>query len=45
MCAVRDDPSLVVNREPDQDKALDPSGPRIRCPKCGWSPGKENKWL
>jgi hypothetical protein len=40
MCAVKDDQSVVVDREPDQDKSHDLSGPRIRCPVCGWTPGK-----
>ena len=27
------------------DKERDsPSGPRIRCPLCGWSPGKHDHW-
>src|ERR1039458_131235 len=30
--------STVSDREPDQEKILDPHGPRIRCPLCGWSP-------
>ena len=45
MCALADDPaksSVVLDREPDQEKSLDPSGPRIRCPLCGWSPRKED---
>jgi len=30
--------STVVDREPDLDKSHEPSGARIRCPLCGWSP-------
>jgi hypothetical protein len=45
MCALSDDPSVVLDREPDQEKSLDPSGPRIRCPLCDWSPRKEDKWF
>src|ERR1700757_1287637 len=45
MCAGKDDHSDVVDREPDQEKSLDPSGPRIRCPLCGWSPRKEDHWF
>jgi hypothetical protein len=41
MCAIKDDQSVVIDREPDQKKNLDPSGPRIRCPLCGWSPHSE----
>jgi hypothetical protein len=33
---------LVLDRETDQDKSLDPEGPRIRCPECGWSPRKHS---
>jgi hypothetical protein len=44
MCAVKDDQSVVIDREPDQDKSHEPSGPRIRCPLCGWSPRKEDRW-
>lgn len=44
MCAVRDDQSAVVDRELDHDKRLDPSGPHIRCPLCGWSPRKDDVW-
>jgi len=32
-----------LGREPDQEKDLGPSGPRIRCPLCGWSPRKEDR--
>jgi hypothetical protein len=31
MCALTDDkPAVVIDREPDQEKSLDPSGPRMR---------------
>jgi hypothetical protein len=36
--------SVVLDREPDQAKSLDPSGPRIRCPVCGWSPREDDLW-
>ena len=45
MCAVKDDQSVVIDRETDQGKSHKPSGPRIRCPLCGWSPRKEDKWF
>jgi hypothetical protein len=35
--------SVVVDRE--EEKRHDPSGPRIRCPLCGWSPRKEDRWF
>ena len=48
MCALSDDAaksSVVIDREPDQGKSIDPSGPRIRCPLCGWTPGKHDHWF
>ncbi len=36
--------SVVLDRELDQEKSLDPSGPRIRCPLCDWSPRQEDRW-
>src|SRR5216684_1929860 len=45
MCGLSDDPaksSVVVDRELDQWKNRDPSGPRIRCPLRGWSPRKDD---
>jgi len=45
MSAPTDDkPAVVIDHELDQDKSHEPSGPRIRCPLCGWSPRKEDKW-
>ena len=44
MCLASDDTSAtVIDRDPALDKSLDPSGPRIRCPLCGWSPRKDDK--
>ena len=37
--------STVLDRELEQEKSRDPSGTRIRCPLCGWSPRKEDKSL
>ena len=37
--------STVLDRELEQEKSRDPSGTRIRCPLCGWSPRKEDKWF
>jgi hypothetical protein len=31
----------VLDRELEEEKSHDPSGPRIRCPQCGWSPRKD----
>ena len=36
--------STVLDRELE-DITHDSSGPRIRCPLCGWSPSKEDKWF
>jgi len=37
--------SVISDRELEDEKTYDPSGPRIRCPQCGWSPRKEDKWF
>lgn len=37
-----DTPTLVPERE--VERGGDSSGPRIRCPKCGWLPRKEDRW-
>jgi len=37
--------SNVLDREPALDKSHDSSDSRIRCPLCGWSPRKEDKWF
>jgi hypothetical protein len=42
MCADSHD-STVLDRALERDR--EPSGPRIRCPLCGWSPRKEDKWF
>jgi len=34
---------VVLDRE--EEKSHDPSGSRIRCPLCGWSPRKEDHWF
>ena len=36
--------NTVVDREIDAEKSQGPSDPRIRCPLCGWSPRKEDRW-
>lgn len=35
-------PVIAPDRELEEGKTHDPSGPRIRCPLCGWSPRKED---
>jgi hypothetical protein len=37
--------STVSDRELEEEKSNEPSEPRIRCPLCGWSPRKEDKWF
>lgn len=37
--------STVLDRELEEEKSHDSSGARIRCPLCGWSPRKEDKWF
>ena len=52
MCASSDDAAkstTISEREPDQEKddqekSLNPSGPRIRCPLCAWVPGQNDVW-
>ena len=37
---------LSIDRELEEDKKPSESEPtRIRCPLCGWSPRKEDKWF
>jgi uncharacterized protein YciI len=36
--------STAVDHELEEHKSHEPSGPRIRCPLCGWSPRKEDLW-
>ena len=36
-----DTPTLVPDREVEKEKSRKPSGPRIRCPLCGWSPERK----
>ena len=36
--------SVVSDRELEEGKSHDSSGPRIRCPLCGWSPRKDDLW-
>ena len=37
------DPSIDIE-ERDEDQ-LDPTGPRIRCPLCGWTPSASDRWV
>src|SRR4051794_35312231 len=46
MASVAENPVIVPDRELDEEKkrgATEPPG--IRCPFCGWSPRKEDKWF
>ena len=42
MTSVADNPVIIPNREQKPDES---EPPRIRCPLCGWSPRKEDKWF
>lgn len=42
MSPVVDKPVIVP--EHDVERGSDVSGPRIRCPLCGWYPRKEDLW-
>ncbi len=37
--------SVVLDREVEKEKSRGSSGSRIRCPLCGWSPRKADKWF
>jgi hypothetical protein len=37
--------SVVLDRELEEEKPGESEPPRIRCPLCGWSPRKEDKWF
>lgn len=45
MCTLSDDQSAVLDRELEDKKPGESEPPRIRCPLCGWSPRKEDKWF
>lgn len=46
MTPIADNPVIVTDRELEEEKKPVTSGPtRIRCPLCGWSPRKEDKWF
>src|SRR5436190_14651598 len=37
--------SVVLDRELEEERPGETEPPRIRCPLCGWSPRKEDKWF
>jgi hypothetical protein len=46
MTLVADNPVIAPERQIEEEKKLGASEPsRIRCPLCGWSPRKEDKWF
>ena len=46
MSPVADNPVIVPDRELGEErKPITSEPPRIRCPLCGWSPRKEDKWF
>jgi hypothetical protein len=36
--------SVVLDHELGEEESFGPSGPRIRCPLCGWSPRRNDRW-
>lgn len=34
-----------IETETGDEKKPGTSGPRIRCPLCGWQPGKHDRWM
>jgi hypothetical protein len=40
----RNSDAAVLDHELKEENSHDPSGPRIRCPLCRWSPRKEDHW-
>jgi len=34
-----------VQEHAGSEERVGPSGPRIRCPKCGWTPRREDRWM
>ena len=45
MNPLAENPVIVPDRELEEEKGHEPSGPRIRCSLCGWSPRKEDLWF
>jgi hypothetical protein len=46
MSPTTDAPTIAPDRQLEEDKKPgDSEPPRIRCPLCGWSPRKEDKWF
>lgn len=39
------DKELEVTKKGVEEKEREPSGPRIRCPLCGWTPRKNDRWM
>jgi hypothetical protein len=45
MNSVTQTPTIIPDRELEEKKTTSPEPPRIRCPQCGWSARKEDKWF
>jgi hypothetical protein len=45
MSPVAAHPVIIPDRELEEEKGNEPSGPRIRCPLCAWTPRKDDKWF
>jgi len=37
-------PATVLDRQLEEEENSDPANPHIRCPLCGWSPRKADRW-
>jgi len=44
MASVTNTPTIIPDRDLEE-KSREPSGPRIRCPLCSWSPRKDDRWF
>jgi len=45
MSPVTDNPVIIPDRELKEEKPGESEPPCIRCPLCGWSPRKKDKWF
>lgn len=39
------DEEIEKTKKGDAEKDREPAGPRIRCPRCGWTPRKNDRWM
>jgi hypothetical protein len=41
---LKGDPSRVLLPDTDRENGVGGGGRRIRCPRCGWEPGRDDRW-